>query len=95
MSSQRAYINCLKCYDLASEKKEIVVQLRTKDKHHYRDEAMKALEEGNNILGQSGLEYALNECVSCDFSKPKLAQYLKENDSILKKAFKNKSGTNL
>ncbi|MDP3699125.1 MAG: hypothetical protein Q8R47_06075 [Nanoarchaeota archaeon] len=100
MSSHRAYVNCLHCYELADsikKSKDQLYQLRAKEpQHQARNEAMKALEKGNDLYGKYGLQYALNECVGCDFSKPALAEYLKKHDPELGKYLKQKNvGTNL
>lgn len=51
MSSHRAYINCMRCYELEgqiSQEEDRLVKLRLKDSQHQaRNEAMKVFEEQN------------------------------------------------
>jgi len=100
MSSHRAYINCMRCYELSSEISQYqgndpLVQLRLKDsRHQARNEAMEIVEQnhdGDLRLYTTEVKASLDACILCDFSKPAMAIYLKKESSYLKKCFENQA----
>jgi len=88
MSYHRAYINCMRCYELEgqiSQEEDKLVKLRLKDSQHQaRNEAMKSMEPKetgySSTNGRTFYENSLGTCISCDYSKPSMAQFLKSND---------------
>ncbi|MBR9682927.1 hypothetical protein GOV03_00095 [Candidatus Woesearchaeota archaeon] len=87
MSYQRAYVNCMRCYELADRIATTLGKEKDVSENDQlyiaRNEAMKALEQilASQVArhlpdGEDRSKEALKVCVNCDFSTPSIANVL-------------------
>ena len=100
MSIARAYVDCLRCYELLGQIKtstgpeDRLYQLQVKDsQHRARKGALEEIEAVANpyyaeccVLDSAGeiKTKGTKACLNCDFSRPSLAQHLKSDSRTMK-----------